>query len=170
MLRTCSRFIALIAMVAAPSTTAHPADARLTLACKGMETRTGFAGTGSEQIDIEIIVDFEKKKVIGLSDSPDDIDGFDEMRIFFGSDPPDWIMNGTIDRVTGALVAASSKRDLGTGEEIRSFSYDLKCRPTEQEVLRSDKWRLARAASFPMSQLIRSCVHSSEPAPRPLGR
>ena len=132
MLRTCSRFIALIAMVAAPSTTAHPADARLTLACKGMETRTGFAGTGSELIDIEIIVDFEKKKVIGLSDSPDDIDGFDEMRIFFGSDPPDWIMNGTIDRVTGALVAASSKRDLGTGEEIRSFSYDLKCRPTER--------------------------------------
>lgn len=132
MLRTCSRFIALIAVVAAPSTTAHPADARLTLACKGTETRTGILGTRSEQIDIGITVDFQEKKVIGLSDSPDDIDGLDEMRIFFGSDLPDWILSGTIDRVTGTLVAASSKRDLGTGEEMWSFSYDLKCRPTER--------------------------------------
>jgi hypothetical protein len=119
-------------MVAALSTAQADEPTTLTLACKGTQISQGDAGTTSEQIDIGIIVDFQKEKVIGLSDIPDAITGLDETRISFGSIIPGWNMSGTIDRVTGALVAASIKSNPGTLKKILSFSYDLKCRPTQR--------------------------------------
>jgi hypothetical protein len=67
MLRTYSRIIALIGMVAA---SAQAADETLTLACKGRETSSGKGPKTSEVIDIGIIVDFQKKIVTGFFDSP----------------------------------------------------------------------------------------------------
>jgi hypothetical protein len=83
MLRTCSHIVALTAMVAALSTAQADEPTTLTLACKGTQISQGDAGTTSEQINIGIIVDFQKKKIIGLSDDPDTITGLDETRISF---------------------------------------------------------------------------------------
>jgi hypothetical protein len=132
MLRTCWRIIALTAMVSGLSMTAQSADTTLTLACKATETQTGGAGTVSEKIEIGIIVDFQKKRVIGLSDDPLTIRGVDETTVSFDAMLPGWVMNGTIDRVTGMLVAASTKSHPATGKEILSLSYDLRCRPTQR--------------------------------------
>jgi hypothetical protein len=114
---------ALVALAGLSMTTEAAEPTTLTLACKGTQISRGRAGTTSEQIDIGIIFDFQKKKVIGLSDDPDSITGFDETRISFASTLPGWVMSGTIDRLTGWLLAGSIKSELGTGKEILSFSY-----------------------------------------------
>jgi hypothetical protein len=103
-----SRAIALTAMVAAVSMTAQAADTTVTLACKGTQTSGGGARTSSEVINIGIIVDFQKKTVVGLEPTvPLTIVGLTETEISFHGSETDWQMSGTLDRVTGSLVATS---------------------------------------------------------------
>jgi hypothetical protein len=55
-------------MVICGLVTVQAADTTLTLACKGTETdKVGAGSSSSEQISIGIIVDFQKKAVLGLS-------------------------------------------------------------------------------------------------------
>ena len=109
---------------------------RLTLACKGTETEKGGARTTSEQINIGVIVDFQKKAVLGLSSSgePVPITSISETTISFeiAVSAAGWVMTGTLDRVTGALVASSIKSIPSTGKIILSVSLDLKCSPTQR--------------------------------------
>ena len=63
----CTSIIALTAMVAIP--TAQAADTTLTLACKGTKTHQSGAGTSSEAINIGLIVDFQKKTIVGFRES-----------------------------------------------------------------------------------------------------
>jgi hypothetical protein len=116
-------------MVAGP--TAHAADTTLTLACKGTETRGTFrsgAPKSSEVINIGVIVDFQKKTVVGLEPTvPLTIDGLTETTISSAGAEADWHMSGTLDRVTGSLVAASSRSNPNL-----TLSYDLQCRPTQR--------------------------------------
>ena len=65
MLRHCSCAIALAVMLVGLPT-AHAADTALTLACKGKETSGVGARTSSEVINTGIIVDLQKKTVVGL--------------------------------------------------------------------------------------------------------
>jgi hypothetical protein len=104
----------------------------LTLACQGTETQRGGGGTTSEQINIGVIVDFQKRLVIGFSDSPLRITGVDETTISFSGEDTGWGMNGGIDRVTGWLHGASLKSDPSTRKTILSISYDLQCKPTQR--------------------------------------
>ena len=123
-----SCIIALAAMVAAPSMTAQAADTTLTLACKGTETSRGGARTVSEVINIGIIVDFQKKTVIGLEPTvPLTIDGLTETIISFSRAEAEWHMSGTLDRVTGSLVAVSIRSNPNS-----NLSYELQCRPTQR--------------------------------------
>jgi hypothetical protein len=55
-----------LAGLSMPAQAAEPTGT-LTLACKGTETSRGGAGTASDQINIGVIVDFQKKAVLGLS-------------------------------------------------------------------------------------------------------
>jgi hypothetical protein len=135
MLRTCQRIIALAAMLVSPSTmSAQPADAKLTLACQGTETDKGGTSSYSQQINIGIIVDFQKKAVLGLShdSEPVPITNISETTISLAAKNTGWVMNGTLDRVTGALIAASIKFDPNTRKTILSVSFDLQCRPTQR--------------------------------------
>jgi hypothetical protein len=124
--------IALSAMVTCGL--AQAADTTLTLACKGTETDKGGAGSSSEQINIGIIVDFQKKVVLGLSgdSEPVPITSISETTISFAAKETGWVMNGTLDRVTGALVASSIKFEPTTRKTILSVSLDLQCRPTQR--------------------------------------
>ena len=117
------------------SMAAQAADTTLTLACQGTETdKGGGAGSSSEQINIGIIVDFQKKAVLGLSgdSEPVPITSISETTISFAAKGTGWVMNGTLDRVTGALVAASITFDQNTQKTILSVSLDLQCRPTQR--------------------------------------
>jgi hypothetical protein len=126
MLRTCSRIIALTAMVAGP--TAQAADTTLTLACKGTET-SGIGSTySSKVINIGIIVDLQKKTLVGLEPTaPLTIDELTETTISFSGEGPGWDMWGTLNRVTGSLVAFSIR-------EIPKLSpsYELQCGLTQR--------------------------------------
>jgi hypothetical protein len=109
----------------------------LTLACKGTETSRGGAGTSSDEISIGVIVDFQKKAVLGLSSGepvPVPITSISETTISFdiAVSAAGWVMTGTLDRVTGALVASSLKSNPSTGKVILSVSLDLQCRPTQR--------------------------------------
>ena len=129
MLRTCSRLMALTAMVAALSTTAQAADTMLTLACEGIETsQWGSGPKSSEKVNIGIIVDFQKKTVVGLEPTvPLTIDGLTETEVSFHGSETDWQMSGTLDRVTGSLVATSVRSNPNV-----KLSFDLQCRPTQR--------------------------------------
>jgi hypothetical protein len=71
-------------MVTALPMTVRAADSILTLACQGTETSEwASARKSSEVINIGIIVDLQKKTVIGLSDSPLTIDDLTETKISF---------------------------------------------------------------------------------------
>jgi hypothetical protein len=126
--------IALAAMATCGVVTAQATDTTLTLACQGTETDKGGAGSSSEQINIGIIVDFQKKVVLGLSgDSvPVPITSISETTISFAAQETGWVMNGTLDRVTGALVASSIKFEPSTRKTILSVSLDLQCRPAQR--------------------------------------
>jgi hypothetical protein len=135
MLRACTRVIALTAIVAGLSMPAQAAEpTTLTLACKGTETDKGGAGSSSDQIKIGVIVDFQKKAVLGLSgdSEPVPITSITETIISFAANETSWVMNGTLDRVTGALVLSSIKFDPSTRKTILSVSLDLQCKPTQR--------------------------------------
>jgi hypothetical protein len=126
MLRTCSCVIALAVMLGL--STAQAADPVLTLACKGKETSGVGAGKSSEVINIGIVVDLQKKTVVGLEPTtPLTIDGLTETTISFVAQEADWHMSGTLDRVTGSLVAFSIRRNPDF-----TVSLDLQCRPTQR--------------------------------------
>jgi hypothetical protein len=115
--------------------TAQAAEpATLTLVCQGTETDKGGAGSSSEQINIGIIVDFQKKAVLGLSgdSEPVPITSISETTISFAANETGWVMTGTLDRVTGALVASSITFEPSTRKTMLSVSLDLKCRPTQR--------------------------------------
>jgi hypothetical protein len=137
MLRTCSCGIASIVMVTIGLVIAQAADTTLTLACQGTETsQWGSGPKSSERVNIGIVVDLQKKTVTGLSDSyPLTIETVtDTMISFSGSegtwDKKDlaWSMYGTLDRITGSLVASSSRYEAPKNE----LSYDLKCKPAQR--------------------------------------
>jgi hypothetical protein len=107
--------------------TAQAIDTTLTLACKGKETRGVGARSSSEVINIGVIVDLQKKTVSGLSDSLLTIIGLTETAISFEGAETDWNMSGTLDGVTGSLVAASIRSNPNV-----KLSYDLQCRPTQR--------------------------------------
>ena len=118
-LRFSARVIALgMMLVGLP--TAQAADTTLTLACQGTKTSRVGAATSSEVINIGIIVDFQKKTVVGLSDNALTIVGSTETTISFVGGT----MKGTLDRVTGTLDATLIRSDLR--------SWNLKCRPTQR--------------------------------------
>jgi len=83
------------------------------------DSRVG-AATSSEVINIGIIVDFQKKTVVGLSDNALTIVGSTETTISFVGGT----MKGTLDRVTGTLDATLIRSDLR--------SWNLKCRPAQR--------------------------------------
>ncbi len=114
--------------------TVQAADTTLTLACQGTETDKGGAGSSSEQINIGIIVDFQKKAVLGLSgdSEPVPITSISETTISFAANETGWVMTGTLDRVTGALVASSIKFEPSTRKTMLSVSLDLQCKPTQR--------------------------------------
>jgi hypothetical protein len=103
--------------------TAQAADTTLTLACKGTKTHQGGAGTSSEAINIGLIVDFQKKTIVGFRES-------DKLKIVDSISTETTIgfvgagtLRGTLDRVTDTLVATLTTDDL--------FSWDLQCTPTQ---------------------------------------
>ena len=120
----------LLALTSISSAQAAEPTGTLTLACTGMETHQGGAGNSSEQINISIIVDFQKKSVTGLSDSQVAISNVDETAITLSAAETGWVMNGGIDRVTGSLYAVFDQLDPSTRQSILSISYDLQCQPT----------------------------------------
>jgi len=125
----------LLALAALSTAQAAEPTGTLTLACRGTETDKGDAGSSSsQQINIGIIVDFQKKAVLGLSgdSEPVPITSISETTISFAAIETGWVMNGTLDRVTGALVAASIKSDPNTRKTILSVSLDLQCKPTQR--------------------------------------
>ena len=83
---------ALLVMTGMTAQAAEPAP--LTLACKGTETSSGHKGSVSEQIELGIIVDFQKSMVFGLTDDPLTISSVDETRVSFDAMLPGWTMNG----------------------------------------------------------------------------
>ena len=101
----------------------------LTLACTGTKTYQGGEGNTSEQINISIIVDFQKRSVMGLSDGPLAISDVNETTITLSGAATGWVMNGGIDRVTGSLYAVSIRSDPSTRQTILSISYNLQCQP-----------------------------------------
>jgi hypothetical protein len=127
MLRTCPRVIALALMLIGLPT-AQAADTTLTLACKGTQTTSqDGAPKSSEVINIGIIVDLQKKTVVGFEPTVTlTIDSLTETTISFSGGAGGWFANGILDRVTGSLVAASSRSKGPT------TSHDLLCRPAQR--------------------------------------
>jgi hypothetical protein len=130
MLRRCSYLIGLaVTLVGLP--TAHAADTMLTLACKGTETFRVWrdASSTSSEVNIGIIVDLQKKTLVGLElTTPLTIDDdLTETKIPFSGAGPEWIMEGVLDRMTGSLVASSIRSD-----RKMTLSWNLKCRPTQR--------------------------------------
>jgi hypothetical protein len=126
--------IAVLALAALSTAQAAEPTGTLTLACKGTETHKGSAGISSDQINIGVMVDFQKKIVTGLGDSVLTIDGLTETTISFsggeaniGRPEGAWNMSGTLDRVTGSLVAASTRSN-----PRLTLTYDLHCRSTHR--------------------------------------
>jgi hypothetical protein len=120
-------------VVASTVTQAAEPTGTLTLACKGTQISKGGAGTPeSEQINIGIIVDFQKKTVAGLSDTLLKISGVTETAVSFDGAETGWSINGTLDRVTGSFVAASISYEPNTRKTILSVLHDLQCRPTQR--------------------------------------
>jgi hypothetical protein len=134
MLRHCSRVVALgVTLVGLPTTQA--ADTTLTLACQGTETsQWGSGPKSSEKVTIGIIVDLQKKTVTGLEPTTPVtiVTVTDTMISFYGQDSGlkglAWSMYGTLDRITGSLVANSSRHEAPKNE----LSLDLKCRPAQR--------------------------------------
>ena len=147
MLQTCSRIIALAAMVAGPSMTVQAAEpATLTLACKGTVTDMSTPNAKPEPLSMGIIVNFTAGTVQGLDFMTRSIQGLigpkDFVKItstndltitFLGRSSSGLSINGSLNRVTGELEATYMT---SSGEwpqsTITTQTLALKCRPTQR--------------------------------------
>ena len=104
---------------------------RLTLACKGTNI-VEYEATHkkvSSQVTMGIIVDFGKKTVVGFTpgnDIPVMVEDVDETSISFEGHALNVMISGTIDRVTGTVVASI------INGETTTDSLELQCKPTER--------------------------------------
>jgi archaellum component FlaG (FlaF/FlaG flagellin family) len=103
----------------------------LTLACKGTNIVEYEATHNkvSSQVTMGIIVDFGKKTVVGFTpgnDIPVMIEDVDETSISFEGHALNVMISGTIDRVTGTVVASI------INGETTTDSLELQCKPTER--------------------------------------
>jgi hypothetical protein len=137
MLRTFSCVIALNAILATLSTTAHAADEALTLACKGTVQRNAMK---SEPISMGIIVNFTARTITGFTLSNEKLPltmlNFNDTTVqFSGSDSTSsLIIDGIIDRVTGDLEATAIRQPSITETTATTTieRYSLKCRPAQR--------------------------------------
>jgi hypothetical protein len=132
MLRRCSRLIALAVMLVGLPT-AQAADETLTLACQGtLISQWGGGPKSSERINMGIIVDLQKRTVIGLEPTvPLTIDQITETEIsFLGSAGSAWSMSGTLDKITGSLVASSARFALAMDLSSNAGSRVTSCTKT----------------------------------------
>jgi archaellum component FlaG (FlaF/FlaG flagellin family) len=103
----------------------------LTLACKGTNI-VEYEATHNKvpsQVTMGIIVDFQKKTVVGFTPGDDIsvmIKDVDETAISFGGQALNVIISGTIDRVTGTVVATI------INGETTTDSLELQCKPTQR--------------------------------------
>jgi hypothetical protein len=111
MLRSCSRVISLIAIVACLSMTAQAADETLTLVCKGTVQRNAMK---SEPVSVGIIVNFTARTITGftLEKLPLTMLNSNDTTVqFSGSDSTSsLIIDGIIDRVTGDMEATTIRQ------------------------------------------------------------
>ena len=103
----------------------------LTVACKGTNI-VEYVATHNKvpsQVTMGIIVDFQKKTVVGFTPGDDIsvmIKDVDETAISFGGQALNVIITGTIDRVTGTVVATI------INGETTTDSLELQCKPTQR--------------------------------------
>ena len=122
----------LLALAGLSISTVQAAESeKLTLACKGTSAVKGL-NTHSEQINMGMLVDLQKKEVIGLSNSPVAITNVDETKISFSGSEPGSRIDGTIDRITGVLIVTSIKSDPNTRQITSSQELNLQCTPTQR--------------------------------------
>jgi hypothetical protein len=137
MLRTCSRMIALSAMIACGL--AQAAEPTLTLACQGTTTRLMVDPIKPEPVSMGLIVNFTDRTVQGFGlpgvmDYSVKITAWNEVTVsFLGSENKyRSTIRGSMDRVTGDVEATSMVTDAKTGDIVISISYALKCRPAQR--------------------------------------
>jgi hypothetical protein len=146
MLRRCS--CTSFAVMLVGLSIAQAADTTLTLACQGTATETMMEEEKKpEPISMGIIVNFTNSTVQGFGspdpkygeDFPVKITGANEVTISFQGVKPDGptaVINkridGSIDRVTGAVDAYSTSTNLKTSKIVYSTRYALKCRPAQR--------------------------------------
>jgi hypothetical protein len=129
MSREVFALLVISALSAAAAEAAEPAGT-MALACKG-RSESG-TGAGSNQISKGVILDFQTKIVSGLSDGAAKITGVSETTISFSGSEAGLAIKGTLDRVTGTLLASSIRSDPETRRTTSLVSYDLRCRRTER--------------------------------------
>ena len=139
MLRTCSRVIALTAMVTCGLVTAQAADTTLTLACQGTTTIFVTETPKVLPISMGIIVNLTKRTFEGLealSSIPVEITSVNEVTISFQGFNRDKVLEenvrGSIDRVTGDFEAITTMKSVRTMEITSTARHSLKCRPTQR--------------------------------------
>jgi hypothetical protein len=118
----------LLAFLGLATVQAAEPTGTLTLACNGLEIREDGRKT-SDQVNIGVILYFQEKSVFGFLNTNLFINDITETTISFAGGVEGWLMNGTLDRVTGMLTANASTVK---GKPIASISYDLKCKPTQR--------------------------------------
>jgi hypothetical protein len=121
----------VLALAALSTAQAAEPTGTLTLACKGTNI-VEYEATHNKvpsQVTMGIIVDFGKKTVVGFTpgnDIPVMIEDVDETSISFEGHALNVIISGTIDRVTGTVVATI------INGETTTDSLELLCKPTER--------------------------------------
>jgi hypothetical protein len=129
--------IAMI-LVAGLSTTAQAVETEtLTLVCNGVG---GAEGKLEPIVSLSLIFNFTAGTVQGFGAVPDldypiKITGINELTVAFGSvqtSKSSLSFSGTIDRVTGQVLAKEIGRGTKTGKTFVSTGYSLICRPTHR--------------------------------------
>jgi hypothetical protein len=118
--------------------------AALTLACKGTTTSSFSEDAKPEEISMGLIINFTAHTVqgfgfaAGLMDYPVTITAVNDVMITFGGEqklPSSTLSTeGSIDRVTGDVMATTTLRDGKTGGTLSQTAYALQCRPAQRRL------------------------------------
>ena len=78
-------------------------------------------------------MDFQGKTFTGLG-GPAAIGGVNETSIIFSGHGVEdiWTLWGTLDRVTGSLIATLTNSNPNTKKIVSTLTYDLQCKPTQR--------------------------------------
>ena len=134
MVRALSLLMGLMVVVSFTIQEAWAEPETLTLSCDGKLTNTMSSDNDTKTETITkmgLLVNLAEGTVMGFG-TPARIEKTDAVSVNFAGDRGGSSVQGTVDRITGSVIASTQLYSASAKKLVTNYSWDLHCKPTKR--------------------------------------